>query len=105
MKTIPQSYVKYHDTHDLVERDGDYVIYRRWREGQKKVCWEMMIVQHAKRTGFGVEEGDEYLPSSSTWGRLGWTCWSLEEARKKIEVLKAKSKNGTRAKEASDEEA
>jgi len=84
MKTIPQSYTRGPFTYQLVLRDGQWAIYSQRHKGwDEPRRWELVKirVQAARQTPHFAVEAAEILPGDNDWGRLGWTCWTLAEAK------------------------
>jgi hypothetical protein len=68
-----------------LERHGDIAIYRQeHKENSKVVRYEVIRIrvqpEHTWPSGQTTPEREAYAGSSS-WGRLGFTCFSLDEAR------------------------
>lgn len=93
MKTIPQEYSRKGFIYKLIERDGDYAVYQVQKVDFKTFLgFEVCIVRKHKADNefLHVKAGDEYLPGTNEWGRLGWTVQSLGAARLKVAKLKEK---------------
>jgi hypothetical protein len=83
MHTLPLEWSRGSWTYTQVSREGDVALYRQTHREGSAVRFEVIIVQHAKERlapGGKVVEAGEYYPSSSQWGKGGWTCYTLEEA-------------------------
>jgi len=68
-----------------LERRGDIAIYRQeHKENPKVVRFEVIRIrvqpEHTWPSGQTTPEREAY-PGASVWGRLGFTCFTLEEAR------------------------
>ena len=103
MKTIPESYEGrgFGDqkgfSFKLVRRSVGVAVYSK--TGHGGTSYETVKVRtHKKdRTLNGIKiaaAGDEYLPSSTQWGVLGWTYATLDLALAKMAELE--EKNGKR---------
>ena len=104
MKLIPDTYKGKGDqkqfTFTLIERRGEVATYKKVDDSGG--CeYEVMVVQRHKvdREMRGVvvsRAGDEYLPSSASWGSKGWTFSKKGDAKNKmngvIEMMKAREK-------------
>jgi hypothetical protein len=68
-----------------LERRGDIAIYRQeHKENPKVVRFEVIRIrvqpEHTWPSGQTTPEREAY-PGASVWGRLGFTCFGMEEAR------------------------
>ena len=68
-----------------LERQGDIAIYRQeHKENPKVVRYEVIRIriapEHTWPNGNTTPEREAY-PGASVWGRLGFTCFTVEEAR------------------------
>jgi hypothetical protein len=68
-----------------LERRGDIAIYRQeHKEHPKVVRFEVIRIrvqpEHTWPSGQTTPEREAY-PGASVWGRLGFTCFTLEDAR------------------------
>ena len=83
MKTIQSSFTKKKFEFTLIKREENVVLFKK-TQGEF-IGYEVMLVNTAKRdvTMGGVvtmHAGDEFLPSDSQWGRLGWSYHNLVDA-------------------------
>jgi hypothetical protein len=78
-----------------LERHGDIAIYRQeHKESAKAVRFEVIRIrvqpEHTWPSGQVSPEREAY-PGASVWGRLGFTCFKLEEARALAAGLQAQA--------------
>jgi hypothetical protein len=78
-----------------LERHGDIAIYRQeHKENSKAVRFEVIRIrvqpEHTWPSGQVTPEREAY-PGASSWGRLGFTCFSLEEAQTLAAGLQAQA--------------
>jgi hypothetical protein len=78
-----------------IERQGDVAIYeQQHKENSKVVRFEVIRIrvqpEHTWPSGQTTPEREAYAGASS-WGRLGFTCFSLEEARTLAAGLQAQA--------------
>jgi len=104
MKTLPSSFTSKGFTHELVRREADVALFKRYQSNPDKAHYEVIIVQshNGRSIGEAFIEPAEFYPSTSAWGRLGWTytagmAGSQEAAMKEAEarfssVLEERSK-------------
>ena len=91
MKPIPETFKSDGFTHTLVERDRMLAIFSKGKPPSQPFHWEVvrLHVEKEKRWKDGREKSvtpeHEAYPSSEQWGERGWTCMSLDEARKKLQ--------------------
>jgi len=73
-----------------VWRKGDFAIYQQSKSGSNKIWFE--AVQITKHEGYEIAGNkippSEVYPSNEKWGKLAFTCGSVEEAHKKIDLMK-----------------
>ena len=71
--------------HELVKREGNVAIFKRWGVGSKDHHYE--VVKISKHNGYMMGgayiEAAETYPGASLWGIQGWTCTDLEIAEKR----------------------
>ena len=76
---------------DYVQRDrkGDVALFEQSKEGLSRSYFEVVIVQrHGDYEIGGTKvEAAETMPSTSQWGRLGWTFRNAKEARSRFDEL------------------
>ena len=90
MKTLPESFQKHGFLFTLIERHGQFATYRKveenWRHSEN---FETVIIQsHNGRVIAGQAVGPaKYMPSSESWGSLGWSFQDRESALKKLSQL------------------
>ena len=67
-----------------VERDGDMAIFTQAHKPSGHVRYEVVLIRvqkaHTWPTGVTTPEKDAY-PGSTSWGRLGQTCFTLPDAQ------------------------
>ena len=78
-----------------IERQGDVAIYQQQhKENPKVVRFEVIRIrvapEHTWPSGQTTPEREAY-PGASVWGRLGFTCFGLEEARTLAAGLQAQA--------------
>jgi hypothetical protein len=78
-----------------LERHGDIAIYeQQHKENPKVVRFEVIRIrvqpEHTWPSGQVTPEREAY-PGASVWGRLGFTCFTLEEARTLAAGLQAQA--------------
>lgn len=88
MKLLTE-YTKNKYTFQLIERDGDFAIFRGYSKDHSRPNWEVIKIQHHDgRDAFGKHyDPTEFPPSDAQWGEKGWTAENEEHAR---EILKRK---------------
>lgn len=91
MKPLADTYKKNGYIFHLVERDGDVAIYsQNDPDSGKTVAYEVFEVQkNEERVISGVSiPASESVPSNESWGKKGYTLWSLELAHaRKREII------------------
>jgi hypothetical protein len=90
---VPRTFKKFGFDYKLVWREKDVVIYEQSKPHHTKPYFEVLKVK--THEGYEIAgnkyEKSEYLPSSEEWGKYGFTCVSLKEAKTKAgELLKCK---------------
>lgn len=67
-----------------VEREGDIAIFRQTHKASGHGRFEVVLIrvqkEHTWPTGVTTPEKEAY-PGSTSWGRLGQTCYTLAEAQ------------------------
>lgn len=73
-----------------VWREGDFAIYEQSKNGSDKKWYE--AIQITKHEGYEIGGAkippSEVYPSNEKWGKLAFTCVTLEDAHKKIFFMK-----------------
>jgi hypothetical protein len=91
MKKIEKKFYKNGFTFEEVKRVGEFAIFARYKEEFKEQTFHYETIVIKSHNGYafaGVEVGpSEIYPSSSSWGRLGFTFNSYERAEEKLEQL------------------
>lgn len=73
-KPLPETFTKYGDTFQQIERIGDAAIYSRTSPNGRKGYEVILISRHDGYEVQGVViPPAEVYPSSSAWGTYGWT--------------------------------
>lgn len=68
----------------LIRRQGNVVLYEQKSKYGNIISYEVMRVQTVKSPTEFHQVGDEYLPGTNSWGTLGWTLGTLEDAEKRF---------------------
>lgn len=93
MRPLKEQYNKNGYSHKLIWRDGDYAITEAYDVDDNKVRFyeSFEIIKNVlAKSGSFMKEDFESTPSNEQWGVKGYTSWTLEEAKNKIEKLKAR---------------
>lgn len=72
---------------DLVERDGDYAIYKQSSPRGRLISYEAVRIRHRpsrKMPNGNISPAVEAYPSPRDWGKTTWSCATLERARKRL---------------------
>jgi hypothetical protein len=90
-----------------LERRGDIAIYeQQHKENPKIVRYEVIRIriapEHTWPNGNTTPEREAY-PGASAWGRLGFTCFTVEEARALAARLQAQAVTLDQGEEDADE--
>lgn len=87
MKQLEKEFTFNGFTFRQVRRKGMLAIYEQHKHG--RIAWEVIRIQSHDGRTFGEKwyPASEFYPSANTWGRLGWTCKSSEEAHQRFESL------------------
>lgn len=94
MKRLPTTLTIGEFTHEQIQRDDRFAIYRQSREGSESVSYEVIRIQthedgripNGDGTFREIEAGETY-PKAHHWGRDGWTFSSLVEAQERFSQL------------------
>lgn len=99
MVKLKEIYNKNGFIHNLIWRDEEYAITRLIDEDTKKfVCFEAFKIK-IRESGPGnstAEYPRESTPSNEAWGKYGFSVYTEDEAKNKIELMKkrfGKNKN------------
>mgnify|MGYP003083364020 FL=1 len=68
----------------LIRRQGNVVLYEQKSKYGNIISYEVMRVQTVKSPTEFHQVGDEYLPGTNSWGTLGWTLGTMEDAEKRF---------------------
>jgi hypothetical protein len=91
MRQIPNEFKRVDRTWTLIERIGQYAIYKGWGDG-KKSLWEVHKVRFQEAGSYQMggnlieTEAGEYLATNSDWGKSGWSPSSFEACLELIRV-------------------
>lgn len=91
MRQIPNEFKRVDRTWTLIERVGQYAIYKGWADGVVSL-WEVHKVKWqdaSTRVMGGVEvnsEEGEYLATNSEWGQRGWSPTSYEACLERVKI-------------------
>lgn len=92
MKILEKEFRKKGFSHKEVFRKGQYAIYERCRvtKGAKESHYELIIIkEHGAYEMGGVKfEAGEGYPADNSWGVLGWTLPTKDEAFAKLKIVK-----------------
>ena len=90
IKPIPASFDYDGYRHELVERDGNRAIFQKFRPVGFDHSFEVVLIEYrgAEKIGLNEYPAREVYPRNEDWGRKGWTCMTLNEARKKMKTIK-----------------
>jgi hypothetical protein len=70
--------------YEQVSREGDLAIFTQTHKASGRVRYEVVLIRvqpaHTWPTGVTTPEKEAY-PGSTSWGRLGHTCFTLPEAQ------------------------
>lgn len=96
MKKIKKKFEKSNFIFEQLKRVGEFAIYSRYNKDFKKETLHYEVIIIKSHNGYTIAGKNlppaEIYPSSSSWGSLGFTFSSLNEAEKKLQQL-IKSKN------------
>lgn len=100
MKILQQKLKKDGFNFTQIKRYNDIVVYKKTKPGTKIENWEVCYVQNHgdffvkdKKKGMEIKiEASESLPSSNTWGTLGWSYTTENDAFEKFDELVKKNK-------------
>ena len=91
MHVLPLEWSNGSWTYTQESRDGDIAIYQQKHKEGSALRFEVIRVQQLEEKPLpkgGIREAGEYYPSSSSWGKNGWTCFTLEEAQALAQTLR-----------------
>ena len=85
-------YTKNNYDFTLVERRGDWAIFRGVKVGVTNLNWEVIRIQ--SHNGYSLRGLDfppaEYPPSNALWGTDGFTCLSQDAATSRLNLMTQK---------------
>lgn len=94
MKILQQKFKKNGFDFVQLKRHNNIVIYKKTKSKTKIENWEVCYVQSHENYTLKDKKGNEVellaaesLPSSNTWGTLGWSYMNEKEAFKKFDEL------------------
>jgi hypothetical protein len=89
-----------------VERTGDLAIFTQTHKGSGHQRYEVVLIrvqkEHTWPNGNITPEKEAY-PGSTSWGRLGQTCYTLPEAQAVAETWRQQRDTGALAPEAEED--
>jgi len=91
MKKLEKKFKSRGYWHEQVARHGRLAIYKRYPVKSETKDHHYEVIKIGKHNGYNL--GGSYItpaetyPSSSMWGRCGWTCQDLEAAEDHLEEL------------------
>ena len=90
MKKIPKTFKSRGFHHKQVKRSGSIAIFeRKATKGNGDAHYE--VVKISKHNGYKLGANyvtpSETYPSTSMWGRCGWTCQTISAAEEKYKEL------------------
>lgn len=92
MKPLPQTFTANGFVHEQLVREGNYAIYRRFKQGGGQEHFE--VVRIRSHNGFKIPGTNkvalpaETYPGNEKWGVDGFMCPTIELARAKFDELK-----------------
>jgi hypothetical protein len=95
MRQIPNEFKRVDRTWTLIERIGQYAIYKGWADGVvslwevHKVKWQDANSYQMAGKTMEIEEG-EYLATNSDWGQRGWSPTSYEACLERVKIQQEK---------------
>lgn len=99
IRKIKESFYSKGFNFNLIERDGNFAIFskvlRQSFSKQPNIHYEVIKIAIGKPNPM-FDKNPEYdfieiYPSSESWGTNGFTCFTLERAKEKLEELKNKN--------------
>lgn len=84
---IPNIFFRHGFTYRLMKREKNVCLYSLTKYG--RMSYEVMKVQALKKDSDFLKRkaGEEFLPSSSSWGSQGWSFNSLKEAERQFKAV------------------
>ena len=88
---IKQNYTNGNIEYTLIRNSGSLALYAGWhKQGKRHVCYELLLYRYVHETQ--LPNGDFVSarlrpPSSSEWGRQGWTFTDLGRAEAMMSLL------------------
>lgn len=90
-----------------VERTGDIAIFTQTHKASGRVRYEVVVIriqkEHTWPNGTTTPEKEAY-PGSTSWGRLGQTCFTLSEAQAVAEAWRQQRETSAPSEEEAGEE-
>ena len=89
MKPMPQTFSKHGYSYNLLRRTDKGALYEQIHKTAGVVAWEVMRIGHhqARDTGSFKVEAGEHLPSTTEWGRRGWTLLDESAAQHRLNAI------------------
>jgi len=75
-------------------REGDLAIFEQRHKASGTCRYEVVrirVVPENRWPNGEVSPEREVYPGANSWGRLGWTCWSIDQAQALLAQLQAKT--------------
>ncbi len=93
MKVLEKQFEESGYTYEQIEKKGKFYIYKRTKPIKITKTKSFLLTEYEvviplikkafETNGYKYEAG-EYYPGQSLWGMYGWSCMSLDRARKKL---------------------
>jgi len=91
MQPISTTFTDRQFSYTQIEREGNIAIYaQQYKDNPKVTRYEVVRLRVVPPTTWpngDVSPEREVYPSSSQWGTMGWTCFSLPEAQALARML------------------
>ena len=86
---LPKKFKSHGFNFEQVVREGDFAIYKKWKDGQISISWEVIKIMKQKEFKLGdtIIPKKEAFCSDSQWGIFGFTLCSKEDALKKMDLI------------------
>jgi hypothetical protein len=84
MQLIPTAFTERNFAYRQIERRGNLAIYTQTHQASGVQRYEVVRIRIARETTWpngNITPEHEAYPGATSWGRDGFTCFSLEEAR------------------------
>ena len=90
MKKLEKKFKSRGFIHEQVTRVGNRAIYKRYPvKDERGIHYEVVKIgsHNGYKLGTSYIDATETYPSTSMWGRCGWTCKDLHMAQEKFDAL------------------